>query len=303
MLGVAMTTAMIAGMILGEQDRVAAELLVKVTVRVTLIVGAVLTAILLIFADYIAGAFGSEEGAQMVALATKGLRIYALSIIFYGLNVAFINYTQGMRRMVLSDLFCFLVNFPFIVLPALALFGVLDTDAVWWSFLIGETINLICIIVYAAVKKRGFPFRAKDYLFLKDDFGVSEENLLDFSVTEQSQVIPASEAVSEFCEKKGASQKDAMMLSLFVEELSNNIIQFGFADGKSHSIDIRVIKLDDGWTLRVRDNCKKFDPTEWIKLHESDDKTKNIGIRMVCGMAKKVKYLSTMDLNNITITI
>ena len=303
MLGVAMTTAMIAGMILGEQDRVAAELLVKVTVRVTLIVGAVLTAILLIFANYIAGAFGSEEGAQMVALATKGLRIYALSIIFYGLNVAFINYTQGMRRMVLSDLFCFLVNFPFIVLPALALFGVLDTDAVWWSFLIGETINLICIIVYAAVKKRGFPFRAKDYLFLKDDFGVSEENLLDFSVTEQSQVIPASEAVSEFCEKKGASQKDAMMLSLFVEELSNNIIQFGFADGKSHSIDIRVIKLDDGWTLRVRDNCKKFDPTEWIKLHESDDKTKNIGIRMVCGMAKKVKYLSTMDLNNITITI
>ena len=303
MLGVAMTTAMIAGMILGEQDRVAAELLVKVTVRVTLIVGAVLTAILLIFADYIAGAFGSEEGAQMVALATKGLRIYALSIIFYGLNVAFINYTQGMRRMVLSDLFCFLVNFPFIVLPALALFGVLDTDAVWWSFLIGETINLICIIVYAAVKKRGFPFRAKDYLFLKDDFGVSEKNLLDFSVTEQSQVIPASEAVSEFCEKKGASQKDAMMLSLFVEELSNNIIQFGFADGKSHSIDIRVIKLDDGWTLRVRDNCKKFDPTEWIKLHESDDKTKNIGIRMVCGMAKKVKYLSTMDLNNITITI
>ena len=36
MLGVAMTTAMIAGMILGEQDRVAAELLVKVNVRVTL---------------------------------------------------------------------------------------------------------------------------------------------------------------------------------------------------------------------------------------------------------------------------
>ena len=93
------------------------------------------------------------------------------------------------------------------------------------------------------------------------------------------------------------------MLSLFVEELSNNIIQFGFADGKSHSIDIRVIKLDGGWTLRMRDNCKRFDPTEWIKLHESDDKTKNIGIRMVCGMAKDVKYLSTMDLNNITITI
>ncbi|MDO4893462.1 MAG: hypothetical protein Q3989_09195, partial [Eubacteriales bacterium] len=65
----------------------------------------------------------------------------------------------------------------------------------------------------------------------------------------------------------------------------------------------RVIRLENGWTLRMRDNCKRFDPTEWIKLHETDDKTKNIGIRMVCGMAKKVEYLSTMDLNNITITI
>ena len=303
MLGVAMTTAMIAGMILGEQDRIAAESLVKVTVRATLIVGAALTAILLIFADPIAGAFGGKDGAQMMAMASKGLRIYALSIFFYGLNVAFINYTQGMRRMVISDIFCFLVNFPLVVLPALALFGVLDADAVWWSFLIGETINLICIIVFAAVLKRGFPFRAKDFLFLRKGFGVSEDNLLDFSVTEQSQVIPASEAVSEFCGKKGATPKESMMLSLFVEELSNNIIQFGFADGKSHSIDIRVIKLDGGWTLRMRDNCKRFDPTEWIKLHESDDKTKNIGIRMVCGMAKDVKYLSTMDLNNITITI
>lgn len=303
MLGVAMTTAMIAGMILGEQDRTAAEALIKVTVKVTLIVGAVLSVILLIFADFIAGAFGGADGAHMVSLAARGLRIYALSIILYGLNVAFINYTQGMRRMIVSDLFCFLVNFPFIVLPALALFGVLDADAVWWSFIIGEAINFICVVVYAAVIKRGFPYRARDYLFLREPFGVSEDNLLDFSITEPSQVIPASKAVEKFCTEKGASQKESMMLALFVEELSNNIVQFGFADGKRHSVDIRVIKQNDGWILRVRDDCKKFDPTEWVKLHNTEDKTRNIGIRMVCGMAKDVKYLSTLELNNITITI
>ena len=66
---------------------------------------------------------------------------------------------------------------------------------------------------------------------------------------------------------------------------------------------MRVIRLDSGWMLRMRDNCPKFDPTEWLKLHENEDKTRNIGIRMVCGMAKDIKYLSTMELNNITITI
>lgn len=93
------------------------------------------------------------------------------------------------------------------------------------------------------------------------------------------------------------------MLSLFVEELVENIVRFGFADGKKHSVDIRVIKRADGWTLRVRDDCRRFDPTEWIKLHNEEDKTKNLGIRMVCGMAKNVKYLSTFELNNLTIII
>ena len=160
MIGVAMTTAMIAGLILGEQDRTAAEALVKITVKVSLLVGAILTVILFVFADFIAGAFGSADGAEMVALATRGLRIYALSIILYGINVAFINYTQGMRRMVMSGTICFLVNFPLVVLPALALFNFLDTDAVWWSFLIGETLCLIIVVTMAAIKKRGFPFRA-----------------------------------------------------------------------------------------------------------------------------------------------
>lgn len=304
MLGVAMTTAMIAGMILGEQDRVAAEALIKITVKTALVVGALLTALLLIFADNIAGAFGDKQnGAQMISLAARGLRIYAVSIMMYGLNVAFINYTQGMRLTFISGLFCFLDNFVFIVTPALALAGLLQTDAVWWAFIIGEFTNLTAIFIFAGVRKRGFPHKAKDFLFVGDSFGVSEENLLDFSVTTAEQIIPASEAVSAFCERNGANPKQSMMLSLFVEELSNNIIQFGFSDGKKHSIDIRVIKLTDGWTLRVRDNCPKFDPTEWIKLHDSDDPTKNIGIRMVCGMAKDVRYLSTMDLNNLTITI
>lgn len=303
MLGVAMTTAMIAGIILGEQDRVAAEALVKISVKTSVVVGAILTALLLIFADSIAGAFGSADGAKMVELASRGLRFYALSLIFYGLNVVFINYTQGMRRMVISNIVCFLDSFLFIVLPAFLLFGLLDTDAVWIAFIIGESLNLLTIIIAAAVKKHGIPYKAKDFLFLKEPFGVPEGDVMDFSVTNEEQVIPASEAVTEFCDRKGASAKDSMMIALFVEELCNNIIEFGFSDGKKHGIDIRVIKINDGWTLRIRDNCRQFDPTEWIKLHDNEDPTTNIGIRMVCGMAKDVKYLSTMELNNLTITI
>lgn len=303
MLGVGLTAAMIAGMILGEQDRSAAQALIKVSVKTALVVGAVLGVLVFALADVIAGVFGGSDGQEMVALAARGLRFYSVSIILYGVNNVFVNYTQGMRRMAISNIICFLESFVFLVIPALALSGILQTDAVWLAYIIAEVISIITIVIFAAVKKRGFPSRACDYLFLKEPFGVEDKNLFEVSITKEDEVIPASKAVSEFCEAHNAPPKTATLLSLFVEELSNNIVRHGFSDGKKHSIDIRLFCTESGWTLRFRDNCRQFDPTAWIKLHQSDDPTANIGIRMVCGMAEKVDYLSTMELNNLTIKI
>lgn len=303
MLGVGLTAAMIAGMILGEQDRSAAQALIKVSVKTALVVGAVLGVLVFALADVIAGVFGGSDGQEMVALAARGLRFYSVSIILYGVNNVFVNYTQGMRRMAISNIICFLESFVFLVIPALALSGILQTDAVWLAYIIAEVISIITIVIFAAVKKRGFPSRACDYLFLKEPFGVEDKNLFEVSITKEDEVIPASKAVSEFCEAHNAPPKTATLLSLFVEELSNNIVRHGFSDGKKHSIDIRLFCTESGWTLRLRDNCRQFDPTAWIKLHQSDDPTSNIGIRMVCGMAEKVDYLSTMELNNLTIKI
>jgi len=302
MLGVGMTAAMIAGMILGEQDRSAAEELVKVTSKTALIFGVGLGVVVFAAADLIAGIFGGEKGAEMVSLASRGLRFYSVSLILYGLNAAFINYTQGMRRMAISNIYCLLQNLVFIALPALALAGVLDTDAVWVSFIIGESLTFICIIILAAIRKKGFPYRAKDFLFVKEPFGAAEGEFYEVTIGDEKDIIPASEKVGEFCESKGADQKQVYLMALFVEELGNNTVKFGFK-GKKNTIDIRVINMDGDWIIRFRDNAKAFDPTEWIKLHESDDPTANLGIRMVCRMAKDVKYLSTMDLNILTIRI
>lgn len=303
LVGVGMTCAMIAGMILGEQDRTGALHLVKITFKTALIIGAALGVVLFFSADFVANVFKNENGVKMVELAARGLRFYAVSLILYGINNAFVNYTQGLRRMGLSNVFCFLQNFVFVVIPALALVGILDTDAVWLSFIIAEMLTLLAIIVLAGVFKKGIPYRLKDYLFLKEPFGADSDDLYEVSITDIDQVNAASQAVARFCESKNADKKQCCLLSLFVEELGNNTAEYGFSQGKNHSLDIRVVHMEDGWILRMRDNCKAFDPTEWIKLHESSDPAANIGIRMVCGMAKSVNYLSTMNLNILTVRI
>ena len=303
LIGVGMTCAMIAGMILGELDRTGAEHLVKVTFRWAFFIGLGLGAVVFVFANVIASAFGNSEGAEMVALAARGLRIYSFSIILYGINNAFVNYTQGMRRMGYSNVYCFLQNFAFIVLPALVLRRFMDTDAVWFAYPTGEALTFLAIILLAAFRKRGIPFRVKDFLYLKEPFGAPEEEIFEVSVSSIDEIIPASIAAGKFCEEKNATEKQQMLLPLFVEELGNNVAKYGFEKEKDYSLDIRLVHLEEGWSLRFRDNCKAFDPLSWIKLHESDDPTANIGIRLVCGMAKDVSYVSTLDLNILTLRI
>lgn len=307
MVGIGMTCAMIAGMILGEQDRTAAEVLVKVTVKLVLAVSIVLAAALLIFADVIAAIFkgeaDTESARQTARLAARGLRFYAVAAILYGVNNAFVNYTQGMRRMVLSNAVCFLQNFVYIVLSAtvlsLVIKGSNETDAVWISFIVCEVLTMATIFVIAAVQKRGWPKGWKDFLFLRKSFGVPDENLFETSIFSHDDLAPAVEAVRGFCISKGADEKIARLIPLAVEELCGNALKHEFILGK-HSIDVRVMCTESGWILRLRDNCRSFDPTEWLREHEDDEDSI---LRKISNEAKNIKYLSTLNLNNLTVRL
>lgn len=307
MVGIGMTCAMIAGMILGEQDRTAAETLVKVTVRIVLGVSTVLAVVLLIFADVIAGFFKGdvepEQAAETARLVARGLRYYAIAAILYGVNNAFVNYTQGMRRMVLSNVVCFLQNFIYIVVPAsilsLVIKGRNETDAVWISFIICELLTSLTIFCIAAVQKHGMPREWKDFLFLREPFGVPQEDLFEAAIFSAEDLDPTAGAVEEFCREKGADEKNLILIPRIVRELCGNAVEHGFVAGKN-SIDVRVMVQGDSWMLRFRDNCKTFDPTEWLKEHEEKDDSI---LHTVGNEAKSIKYLSTLNLNNLSIKL
>ncbi|MBQ9414635.1 MAG: hypothetical protein IJU16_05860 [Clostridia bacterium] len=167
MVGVGLTCSMLAGMALGSRDTLAAEALVKVAIKSALIVGGILFLLLFPFAPFIAGFFGDGQSAEMVQLATRGMRIYSIGLVLYALNTSFINYAQGMRRIAISNVVCFLENFVWIVLTALALFGVLDTDAVWVGYVAAEVLTFLTVLGIVGVKKRGFPNKAADYVLMK----------------------------------------------------------------------------------------------------------------------------------------
>lgn len=55
--------------------------------------------------------------------------------------------------------------------------------------------------------------------------------------------------------------------------------------------------------LRIRDNCEAFNPTEHAKLMDPGEMGKNVGIRLVYGMARDVSYQNLLGLNVLTMRI
>ena len=85
--------------------------------------------------------------------------------------------------------------------------------------------------------------------------------------------------------------------------MAGNVVHHGFSDGKNHSIDIRVVHNEEDVILRIRDNCREFNPTERSKVNEAGTEGKNIGIRMVYKIAKEVNYQKLLGLNVLTMRI
>ncbi len=81
----------------------------------------------------------------------------------------------------------------------------------------------------------------------------------------------------------------------------DHTVRYGFADGKPHSIDIRVKRNDDGWLLWFNDDCAGFDPTKY--LQEPAESGQHNGIRMVRSLATEISYVNALGLNHLVICV
>jgi anti-sigma regulatory factor (Ser/Thr protein kinase) len=111
-----------------------------------------------------------------------------------------------------------------------------------------------------------------------------------------------SEKVIGFCKSRGTNEKEAFYAGLAIEEMAGNIIQHGFVPGKKQVIEVRVVKKENT-VIRIQDNCPLFDPAKRVDQFYPEDICKNIGIRMVSGVAKDMNYQSNVGINTLLITV
>ena len=294
--GVSLT---LVGVFFNEEDRTALKELLRLLSRYSLLLGLVMGAVLLAAAPLLAALFIPEAGSTR-EMAVLGVRLFAAGLIPCCLTTMLKNAYQVMGRVTLTACACMAEN---ALLPALAAFvcsRFLGPTGAWLYFALGETLALLCLCLYIRRRSGNLPWRNGAALLLPTDFGVGPDDLMEVDIHSMQEVTAASEQAARFCLQHGQGARESNHIALCVEEMAGNVIRHGFTvDGKPHHLSVRILNKPDCWVLRLRDDCRAFDPVRF----DSGDGSSFLGIRLVMAMAREAYYTNSLNLNNLVLKL
>ncbi len=298
----------------GENDLLSIRTTMRIASKITVLAGLSLTALLLAFAPPLVGLFGVQE-AQTLSSGTVAVRLYALSVLPACLASLFCAYYQamGLERDVL-----FISLLRTLLLPALCLFPfllLLGEAGCALSLSLAELVSL-CLL-YLLIQRRMKQKRASDLLLLSKRASKSGEetggakkpnsiNVYETFMQDDYSGLPAIiENVERFCEENGIGGRLAYSIQLTIEELSTNIIRFGFNDGRSHALDIKLAKYDENIFVRIRDDAHSYNPfdREGRKEGAEEDAMDYVGVELIRAKAKDFQYQRCLIYNNLLIVL
>lgn len=78
----------------------------------------------------------------------------------------------------------------------------------------------------------------------------------------------------------------------------------GLAENTDNSILRRLFRRGEDLIVRIRDDCRPFNVTEYYELVKDDpDKGKEISLSIIMKMAKDVRYTTAFGANNLIVRI
>ena len=191
----------------------------------------------------------------------------------------------------------------FSVPTAFVLSNYFGIHALWYTLFLNQVAYVLIVFVITCRFHKRITFKLEDYLLLPEDFDVSKDKQLNITVTNKAEVLGLSERSQNFCKEQGIDERRSMFAGICIEEMAGNIVDYGFDDGKKHFIDVRVIVDGQQVIIRLRDDCRPFDPKKWEEIHNPEDPAAHIGIRLVKKISTKFDYVNVLKLNNLIVKI
>lgn len=292
--------ATLASLSYGEEDREGFVDAFRTALRTGVIITAVLTAAIAALSAPLSSFF-FDAGTGVWKMAKN---MFTLGFLFFPINVVInllLNSYRAQGRMALVNVMSF---------AEAAMTGVLawitvprmGSDAAWLANLWSDLIALAVILISVCAWKGGTRLSVTDLLKLPNEFGANPDEFVEYTAVSMNDVSVISEAVVTHCECRGIDRRKAFLTGLCVEEMVSNVLQHGDDGKKRYNVDVRVVCKDE-LTIRIQDDCRRFDPLKRMEMYSPETPEKNIGLRTVAKLATHIDYYNNAGINTLIMKI
>lgn len=302
--GMLNVSRMMMSVSIGEEDRTTLKNVMMTALFRFIPLQCAVSAFIILMAKPFTLVFFQNQSEPVFAMTMWGYRILPLCMPFSVWLMHFSCYALASERKVLVHIYSILDGWIFVSAFAALLIPYFGMNAVYYANVLNGIACMIVVIMYAVIKNKKIPSNLDELMVIPEDFGVDDDHRVEFAVRKMEDVTGTADTAQKFCISKGIDKRRAYFISLAMEEMAGNVVRHGFAlDGKKHNLTARVIVKDEDVILCIKDDCQPFDPVARQRLADPDDKTTNIGLRMVYNIAKDFTYQNVLGLNVLTIKI
>lgn len=254
--------------------------------------GAVVAAVLFVFARNVAILFGITN--ELMPLAVHAIRIYCAGFAFTGLNILYQNYYQSKENTRLAFFIAFMRGFV-ILMPCVLIFALFGENTIWLMFPVTEFVTLLLFYVLRKYNSKGTTI-------------FDNERILRITVEKDTEDMATLLNRSvEFCERWNAEESQKYSVTLVIEEICMSIIRNAMKDISDGKIRITLLAMEDGdFVVNILDNAVVFNPfslkTKKIE-NEKDFDIDEISMMMIRKKTKQFMYRRYNGFNSLVVRI
>lgn len=246
----------VTAFLVGESDTDGIYAVLKKALSAVIISGGIITLFCTVFSDAFIWFFGIRD-PEAIEIASVALRIFAINIVFMGVNTVITAFWQSIGRAKFAGAMT-VINDCILMLVLGALF-------IPNANIIGLSITYICTEILCTLMIVGVLVFRSSKKYVSKEYGMTGKCFERSYLIEAESMAQISGDLEAICEDWEIGMKQSFFINFICEELLLNVIKFGLDDEskkKEYYISIKLMEKDGDYVLRIRDNVSLYNPFE-----------------------------------------
>jgi Na+-driven multidrug efflux pump len=261
----------------GESDEKGIFTVLKKALSVAIIGGGVIAFLCAVFSNSLVWFFGIRDAAALES-AAEAMRIFAISIVFTGINTVITAFWQSIGRARLAGVMSAIRNCILLLAVGVLLIPGVNIFGLAISYICTEVVCTLIVILVSILRS--------SRKYVSEKYGLKGKCFERSYLIETESMTHISGDLEALCEEWEIGMKQSFFINFVCEELLLNVIKFGLDDrnkkNKSYYVSIKLMEKDGDYVLRIRDNVSSYNP------FESDGDEIDSGVLTL--IQKKTKY-------------